>query len=77
MRDVTPDVRDTSRASEQRIFVVVVDDATPITVGVAYVTAHTREFARQVIDHLGAGDLAALKFVADASGGQEFTPDRA
>lgn len=77
IRDVAPDVRDNSLNSERRVLVLVLDDATRIGVDHARVISRTREIATQIISQLGPVDVAAVTFVADPSGGQEFTQDRA
>ncbi len=77
LRDVAPDVRNNSPKSEQRVIVLVLDDATVIKVDHASVIRRTREIAAQIIDQLGPGDVASVRFITDARGGQEFTQDRA
>ena len=74
VREVAPDVRRNDEASDRRIVVLVMDDATPMP---ADEVLRARELARRAIVRLGPGDLAAVIYAFDKKAGQGLTTDRA
>ena len=74
VRDVAPDIRRNDEASDRRIVILVMDDATPMP---ADEVLRARALARLAIQHLGPGDLAAVVYAFDKKAGQGLTTDRA
>ena len=72
-REVAPDVRHNTEFRDRRVVVIVLDDATPVPL---QEVLRYPALARQVIDGLAPGDLAAVVFAMDKNSGQEFTQDR-
>ena len=73
MPRVTPDVT-TNERQEARLFVLVMDDATPeLNV---FALASAKKIARSVIDKLGPADLMSVVFTRDNRHAQDFTADR-
>ncbi len=73
VKEVAADVRSNEDDSASQIFVLVLDDASPMSAGDMI---HARQYARSVIDGLSPNDLAAVVFLAYARSGQELTHDR-
>ena len=77
MRDVVPDVRRNDEASNGRIVVIVMDDASVVTRRLAgLVRDNALRMSRQVIASLGPEDLAAVVFTYHNAPTQGFTRDR-
>jgi VWFA-related protein len=74
MRDVAPDVATNDAVRERRLFLLVIDDAT--IQEDLQAQRNIRTIAKQVIDKLGASDLAAIIFTLDNRQSQDFTADR-
>jgi len=74
VREVAPDVQRNDDFDDRRLVVCVLDDATPMP---AADVLRARQLARQVIEQLAPGDLAAVVYSMNASAGQTFTRDRA
>jgi VWFA-related protein len=73
MPRVTPDVTTNDR-QETRLFILVMDDATPeLNVGAL---ASAKKIAHSVIDKLGPADLMSVVFTRDNRHAQDFTADR-
>lgn len=72
-REVAPDVRKNTEFKDRRVVVILLDDATPVSV---QDVLHYPALARRVIEGLAPGDLAAVVFAQDKNSGQEFTQDR-
>lgn len=73
VREVAPDVRRNDEASDRRIVVIVMDDATPMP---ADEVLRARDLARRALARLGPGDLAAVVYAFDKKAGQGLTTDR-
>ena len=77
MREVVPDVRRNDEATNGRIAVIVMDDASVVPQGLAgLVRENALRMARQVIAGLGPEDLAAVVFTYHNAPAQGFTRDR-
>jgi VWFA-related protein len=74
MRDVAPDVV-TNHLDADRVVVLLLDDFH--TGYDPMVITYARRIARQVLDELGPGDMAAVVYTFTQHKGQEFTNDRA
>src|SRR5580704_12361207 len=73
MRGVAPDVV-TNHLAEQRVIVIILKDVrVPLDPGAMQ---DTKRIAREVIDHLGPQDVAAVVYAFNQNKGQEFTSDR-
>jgi VWFA-related protein len=73
MRTVAPDVA-SNIAQASRLIVLMLDDA--IDSADARLAGNVRRIGRQVVDRLGAGDVAAVLFTRNDARGQDFTSDR-
>jgi VWFA-related protein len=79
MRDVAPDPIDpnviTNRFAAQRVIVIILKDVlVPLD---PWATRTTKQIARDIIDHMGPEDAAAVVYTFKRNNGQEFTTDRA
>jgi VWFA-related protein len=73
VREVAPDVQKNTDVNDKRLVVVVLDDATPTP---PPDVLHARALAREVVNSLGPGDLAAVVYTLHKRDGQPFTRDR-
>ena len=74
VRTVAPDVRKNTENKDRRIVLIVMDDATPMVI---QDVPKTKAVARQIVEALGANDLACVVYTSYRRSGQEFTSDRA
>jgi VWFA-related protein len=75
MRDVAPDIRRNDDMNDRRLILIVLDDAMISSMNVR-LTQNVKTAARQIVEHLGPSDLAAVIYTADSRNMQEFTNDR-
>jgi VWFA-related protein len=73
MRDVAPDVRTNNLPVDGRLIVIVIDDAMNRNLDVI---EPSKRIAREVVNRMGASDLAAVVFSWANQNSQDFTSDR-
>jgi VWFA-related protein len=73
-REIAPDVLRNDTGLDQRLFLIVMDDAT--LQSDLHAIGNAKRIAQRFIDRLGPSDVAAVVFTRDNRHAQEYTSDR-